>query len=285
MELPEHLQHAAEAELGETAERRSASLAELKQLVAENSSSAGLAPAGAIKALLAATADTGLTTEEVLLQHLRARKFNVAKAFEALSLRSAFLQEYPDLSKDVAGSEFLQVYGRGLVRVLPGTDAAGRRIISIRPSNMTEVPVDPLLIRWQVFVMSRLARDPAFQVHGVVLVGNFDSVKLTDAKFMAGQLRHGRLRLMMHYIRSCAPARIGGIFIVNQPKFIGIVWGLMSLFMGSKIRKRVRFLGNNLQALHEAIPLANLPPELGGSLQQADPLEWLQQQIEQQAEE
>lgn len=46
-----------------------------------------------------------------------------------------------------AGSEFLQVYGRGLVRVLPGTDAAGRRIISIRPSNMTEVPVDPLLIR------------------------------------------------------------------------------------------------------------------------------------------
>lgn len=103
MELPEHLQHAAEAELGETAERRSASLAELKQLVAENSSSAGLAPAGAIKALLAATADTGLTTEEVLLQHLCARKFNVAKAFEALSLRAAFLQEYPDLSKDVAG--------------------------------------------------------------------------------------------------------------------------------------------------------------------------------------
>lgn len=40
-----------------------------------------------------------------------------------------------------------------------------------------------------------------------------------------------------------------------------------------------------LQALHEAIPPANLPPELGGSLQQADPLEWLQQQIEQQAEE
>jgi hypothetical protein len=39
------------------------------------------------------------------------------------------------------------VYGRGLLRVLPGTDAAGRRIICIRPSNMIEVPVDPLLIR------------------------------------------------------------------------------------------------------------------------------------------
>jgi hypothetical protein len=50
-----------------------------------------------------------------------------------------------------AGSEFLQIYSRGLVRVLPGTDAAGRCIISIRPSNMTEVPVDPLLIRWATF--------------------------------------------------------------------------------------------------------------------------------------
>jgi hypothetical protein len=103
------------------------------------------------------------------------------------------------------------------------------------------------LRRWQVFVMSRLARDSNFQVHGVVLVFNFDSVKLTDAKFMAGQLRHGRLLLMMHYIRACAPARIGGIFIVKQPKFIGMVWGLVSLFMGRKIRKRVCFLGSNLQ--------------------------------------
>jgi hypothetical protein len=104
-----------------------------------------------------------------------------------------------------------------------------------------------LLRRWQVFVMSRLARDPNFQVHGVVLVGNFDSVKLADAKFMARQLRHGRLRLMMHYITACAPARIGGIYIVNQPKFIGLVWGLMSLFMGKKVRTRVHFLGKNLQ--------------------------------------
>lgn len=104
---------AAEADLGETAERRSASLAELKQLVAENSGSSGLAPAGAIRALLAAIADTGLSQEEVLLQHLRARKFDVAKAFESLSLRAAFLQEYPDLSKDVAGLHVVSCCGCG----------------------------------------------------------------------------------------------------------------------------------------------------------------------------
>jgi hypothetical protein len=103
MELPEDLKHAAETELGETEERRIASLAELRRLVVDNSSNSGLAPAGAIKLLLAATADTGLAQEEVLLQHLRARKFNVAKAFESLSLRAAFLQEHPDLAKDVAG--------------------------------------------------------------------------------------------------------------------------------------------------------------------------------------
>jgi hypothetical protein len=104
MELPDALRHAAETELGETEEQRIASLAELKRLVADNSSNTGIAPAGAIKVLLAATADTGLTQEEVLLQHLRARKFHVAKAFDSLSFRAAFLQEHPDLAKDVAGA-------------------------------------------------------------------------------------------------------------------------------------------------------------------------------------
>lgn len=51
--------------------------------------------------------------------------------------------------------------------------------------------------------MSRLAHDPQFQINGVVLINNFDSVKLADAKFMAGQLRHGRMRLMFHYLKDC----------------------------------------------------------------------------------
>lgn len=45
-----------------------------------------------------------------------------------------------------------------------------------------------VVCRWIVFAMGRLARDPQFQVHGVVLVTNYDLVKLADVKYMAGQL-------------------------------------------------------------------------------------------------
>lgn len=45
---------------------------------------------------------------------------------------------------------------------------------------------------------------------------------------------------------------------------------------------RVRFLGTNLQPLHEVVDPSGLPSELGGSLQQDNPMEWLEQQMEQQ---
>lgn len=58
---------------------------------------------GSIKALLAAMAATGVTTDQVLLQHLRARKFYAAKAYKSICLRAAFLHEHPDLASSIKG--------------------------------------------------------------------------------------------------------------------------------------------------------------------------------------
>lgn len=48
---------------------------------------------------------------------------------------------------------------------------------------------------------------------------------------------------------------------------------------------RVRFLGSNLAALHDIIDPEELPPVLGGTLQQHNLLEWLEQQMQQQSDE
>eukprot|EP00775_Hariotina_reticulata_P002967 gene2967-3252_t len=271
MDLPPSLQSVAEADLHETPESRAAALEALKQLC----SSRGPAHCHWLNALFEdLLASTGCSQEEVLVQHLQSRKFDVEKADDALSSRAAFLQEHPDLAADVSGREFEGLYQRGLVCVLPGTDKHGRRIIMLRPSDLSSFSVDPVLVRWQVFVMTRLALNPFFQVkqqqpaallpvsygcnsvscgpdwsglvvhsaqqvHGAVLILNFDSLKVADVQLMAGQMTHGRMRLMFHFIRHCAPARIAGIYMVHQPKFISMVWSLVSLFMGSRIKKPV----------------------------------------------
>lgn len=95
MELPEELQTTAEAELRETPERRSEALSQLKQLLSST-------PAG-YKQLQAAVAETGVSEEQLLLQHLRARKFDVSKAYKSLCLRVAFLQDHPDLASNITG--------------------------------------------------------------------------------------------------------------------------------------------------------------------------------------
>lgn len=72
-------------------------------------------------------------------------------------------------SLTAAGDEFLELYCNDMMRVLPGTDKLGRRIISLHPSNMTEIRVDPLLIRCVAMVgtaveCSTVSREPAVLV-------------------------------------------------------------------------------------------------------------------------
>lgn len=98
MELPEDLQTIAKAELHEIPEHRSQAIAQLKALSGSNATLISR-----YKKLLAAVAETGVSEEQLLLQHLRARKFDVQKAYTSLCLRAAFLHEHPDLASNISG--------------------------------------------------------------------------------------------------------------------------------------------------------------------------------------
>ena len=65
------------------------------------------------------------------------------------------------------------------------------------------------------------------------------------------------------------PIRIRHIYVIRQPRFFSIVWAVAKLFFKKKLTERVHLLGDDLAALHAAVPAGVLPPEFGGTLVEA----------------
>ena len=65
------------------------------------------------------------------------------------------------------------------------------------------------------------------------------------------------------------PIRIRHIYVIRQPRFFSIVWAVAKLFFKKKLTERVHLLGDDLTALHAAVPAGVLPPEFGGTLVEA----------------
>ncbi len=64
----------------------------------------------------------------------------------------------------------------------------------------------------------------------------------------------------VHYIQKCAPYRLGGILVANQPRFMTFMWALVRPFMSAKLKARVRLLGTDFGAFATEMDPALLPP-------------------------
>lgn len=113
--LPAHLAEKAERELGETPERRTEALKELRALVDGE--------ADALKSR---------TDPLFLLRFLRARKFDVPAAFRLLRNYYRIRYENPDLYADLYPSTVKDVLDLQCLGFLPDADAQGRRVFVLR---------------------------------------------------------------------------------------------------------------------------------------------------------
>lgn len=72
--------------------------------------------------------------------------------------------------------------------------------------------------------------------------------------------------------------RAAGIYVFNQPAVMTFLMAVVKPFMSDKMKKRVNLMGGDRSALEQIIDPAKLPPELGGTLEEA-PTAWLDEQI------
>ena len=91
-------------------------------------------------------------------------------------------------------------------------------------------------------------------------------------------IRIATVKYLGSSIQDVLPVRIGGIYIVRQPWFFSAVFQVLSPFFPTKLRQRIKFLGDDVQALTDTFPPSSIPTELGGTLEH-DHGAWVKSEI------
>ena len=68
-------------------------------------------------------------------------------------------------------------------------------------------------------------------------------------------------------ISGAMPIKVSSIFLVHQPRMFGFIWTLVSPFLSSKIRGRVKMLGGSPASIFGELPAGVVSAEIGGAMQ------------------
>ena len=251
--LPTQLQAIAEAELHEPATR-------------EGKLAAIIALRSVIAALPTGDPDRATDTSDcTLLRWLRAAKFDNAKA----------LQKTRDYTKwwRANGSALANIDPKcadfacfhNFVRVLRGVDAlSGKVVVCLTPkkalSAMTpKAAAHPnLFMRFQVWMLERLASDLQVQVCGMVMFNSFHGLTLYDGWTMQSLVGIAERRVVLGYF-TILGVRLHAAMIFEEPLVIRWLFPIVRQFMSRKLRERLSLNGGRYEALDEVVPREQLP--------------------------
>ena len=243
--LKGHNLHRAEIELGETEERRWQAIGDLREMVMN---------AGDIKCP---------TDAAFLLRFLRAKKFDVIRAYTCLRRFYEVRHQHPDIFSDFHPHNMRHVFDEHLVTVLQKRDSKGRSVILIKPGQW-----HPDVVPLQVFMRSILIslewllRDEVFQVNGLVLFVDFANVGMKQAR----QLSRERIKLLMFLVQEAFPVRLKAIHIMNAPALLQYFLKIISLFLKDKVKERITVHGFRLYGLFNDLGEDVIPEQYGGRL-------------------
>jgi len=162
----------------------------------------------------------------------------------------------------------------GLFRLVPKADDAGHPIFFGDPTNMPVERDHPSMVRCFWYHIHAALDSEDGQKNGVVLMSY-----PKNASFW--QFDKKLMRAIVESIQGYLPVRMSAIHIVQPPTFFRIVYPIMKLLLGQKLKKRINVhVGKQekvLEKLEEAyrMPKQNLPTEIGGEVVLKQD-EWLQ---------
>ena len=191
--------------------------------------------------------------------------FGPEKAFEPITLKAACVD-------DTAALEC------GFINLTGTKDPKGRSIVYLDPSKQDKFKYTrESMCRALWYVLhTALATEIDTQKHGVVFVVFPHHAKMS-------QIDRGLMKLVTSSIKACLPIRLSAMHICHPPTFFAMVFPLMKLFMGERLRKRIQVhTGNDEKVLNHiekfGLTRDTLPTDLGGTVT-LNPKEWVQTRL------
>lgn len=167
----------------------------------------------------------------------------------------------------------------GFIRVLENCkDPTGRQILFLDPSCQDRTKYTrESMTRSLWYVLHKIVmNDITTQQKGIIFIGYPKHVKHE-------QFDRIQVKMNIESIKGCLPLRLSAIHMCHPPTIFQIIFPIVSLFLGERIRKRVRIHSGSIEKVVQeltnpyGITKDKLPTIIGGTIQ-LNHKEWLIEQ-------
>uniref|UniRef100_T1IUL4 CRAL-TRIO domain-containing protein n=1 Tax=Strigamia maritima TaxID=126957 RepID=T1IUL4_STRMM len=216
------------------------------------------------------------TDDAFLLRFLRARKFDINRAFQLLKNYYKIRLQNPQIYLNYRPSALTNVFAHNLQTILPDRDHFGRKIFISNLGKWTpELCSLDDYERGNTMCLEMAIEEEETQINGFVCILDMKGFTIHQAT----HCRPADLKRAVSLIQKCFPGRMKAIHIVNENIFFNMLFFIAKPFMSNKMRKRIHFHGNDMTSMHRHICVDILPHEFGGGKPPMDNSEFVRQML------
>lgn len=149
---------------------------------------------------------------------------------------------------------------RGVVMAHNNHDHAGRFVLTVRMSRTDPGRWSPryAIMATHAAIESLLLRHPEAQVQGIAFVNDMSDIRM-------GNVDTRVPREMFAAFNSKLPVRFGGLYVVNPPFFMRMIFPMVKMFMKRKMQDRMQMLSGGYPQLLEFFDEEQVPTDMGGT--------------------
>ncbi|KAG8188108.1 hypothetical protein JTE90_029036, partial [Oedothorax gibbosus] len=242
--IPEFVCLKAKQELGETEIKIDKCLKEIRKLITNEAKL------------------TSNTSDNFLLQFLRARKYITHEAFDLLKRYYQHRKTYASLYENYSPKQLRDVMDKNIMNFLPTRNSDGCAVWAVQFGKWDpEVTSFDDILRFGLLCNEQALKNPVTQISGVVSVVDLKELSWTHLFHIPST----SLRCYINATQDSLPIRHKAIHVINNPSIFAFLFAALKPLLNPKLKDRIHFHGSNLNSLHQFLPADTLPEEFGGT--------------------